>query len=82
MKDSVSLESLEVRKQAAIISAEEAMRDMPVYAADAGLYDDITHGRKIKAEFDGDARIYCNGEFFGIGCSRDGVLKIKTYLRD
>jgi len=82
VKDSVSLESLEVRKQAAIISAEEAMLDMPVYAADAGLYDDITHGRKIKAEFDGDARIYCNGEFFGIGCSRDGVLKIKTYLRD
>lgn len=82
VKDSVSLESLEVRKQSAIISAEEAMRDMPVYAADAGLYNDITHGRKINAEFDGDARIYCNGEFFGIGCSRDGVLKIKTYLRD
>lgn len=82
VSDSVGFEALETQKHAALISAERALADMPKYDVCADLYDDVAHGRKVSAAFDGDARIYCNGEFFGIGCSRDGALKIKTYLRD
>ncbi|MDE6401691.1 MAG: tRNA pseudouridine(55) synthase TruB, partial [Clostridiales bacterium] len=82
VKDSVSLEALELRKQAAIVSADSVLTDIPKFDVNADLYGDMVHGRKIEARFDGDARVYCNGEFFGIGCARDGVLKIKTYLRD
>ena len=81
VKDCVKLEELERIKEQAIIPPQNAL-DMPVYEIGSELYDDMIHGRKIKCDKIADSLIYCNGEFFGIGRSVDGVLKIKTYLRD
>ena len=82
VKDSITPDALEIQKAQAIISPEVALADMPAYEVDAAEYDDLTHGRRIECAFDGDNRIYCRGEFFGIGQATGGVLRIKTYLRD
>lgn len=81
VKDSVRLENLERIKEQAIISPQDAL-DLPVYQVDGALYDDMVHGRKIKCNVEDDSFIFCNGILFGIGRGVDGVLKIKTYLRD
>lgn len=81
VKDSISLEELERVKEKALIVPQDVL-DLPVYNVDEKLYDDMMHGRKIGCSVDGDSLIYCNGEFFGVGCAVDGILKIKTYLRD
>ncbi|MDE7406116.1 MAG: tRNA pseudouridine(55) synthase TruB [Clostridiales bacterium] len=81
VKDSVKLDELERIKEKALI-APQSVLDLPVYNVDDGLYDDMVHGRKLKCDVACDSLIYCNGQFFGIGHSVDGILKIKTYLRD
>ncbi|MDE7164823.1 MAG: tRNA pseudouridine(55) synthase TruB [Clostridiales bacterium] len=81
VKDSVRIEELETLKDKAIITPESVL-DLPTYHVDESLYDDMIHGRKIACNVGGDSLIYCKGEFFGVGRDIDGVLKIKTYLRD
>ncbi len=81
VKDSVRLDELERIKEKVLI-APQSVLDLPVYNVDDGLYDDMVHGRKLKCDVACDSLIYCNGQFFGIGHSVDGILKIKTYLRD
>lgn len=82
VKDSVTIEQLERIGEQALIPPQTALNDMPVYNVDKKFYDDMIHGRKIECDVDSDSLIYCNEEFFGIGKSANGVLKIKTYLRD
>ncbi len=82
VKDSVTLDALTVQMRNALIAPDKALDDMPVYEIAADRYDDLRHGRKIACDRTGEFRVYCNGEFFGIGCNVDGTLKIKTYLKD
>ena len=82
VKDSVKIEDLERIKQTALIPPQKVL-DLPVYNVDGKLYGDMLNGRKIGCDVDTDSLIYCNGEFFGVGKSdENGILKIKTYLRD
>lgn len=82
VRDSITLDALELRREQALISAEDALADMPAFEVEECKYDDLMHGRKIDCELDGDSRIYCRGEFFGVGRSTNGKLSIKTYLKD
>lgn len=81
VKDSVRLEELERLGAAALIAPDKAV-DLKRYDVDVSDRDDLDHGRKLRAEFDGDARIYCDGTFYGIGRAENGMLKLKTYLKD
>ncbi|MDE6618417.1 MAG: tRNA pseudouridine(55) synthase TruB [Clostridiales bacterium] len=81
VKDSVKLDELESIKEKALIPPQNVL-DIPVYNVDDTLYDDMVHGRKLKCDVNCDSLIYCNGQFFGIGNAVDGILKIKTYLRE
>lgn len=81
VKDSVKLDELERIKERAIIPPQNVL-DLPVYNVDDKLYDDMVHGRKISSDLTCDSLIYCNSRFFGIGNAVDGILKIKTYLRE
>ncbi|MBD5132283.1 MAG: tRNA pseudouridine(55) synthase TruB [Clostridiales bacterium] len=81
IKDSITLDNLEELKEKALIAPQNAL-DMPRFSVDSKLYDELIHGRRIECETDGDSLIFCNDEFFGIGCSVNGVLKLKTYLKD
>ncbi len=82
VKDSISLDALEVRKHTALISPETVL-DIPRYDVASELYDDLDKGRKIDFTASGDVKVYCNAEFFGIGCADvNGKLDLKTYLKD
>lgn len=81
VKDSVKLDELERIKEKALIPPQNVL-DLPMYNVDDNLYDDMVHGRKLKCDVACDSLIYCNGQFFGIGNAVDGILKIKTYLRE
>lgn len=81
VKESISLEALEIKKHSALILPENVL-DMPRYDVPDEFYDDLLHGRKIECDMNGDFKVYGNGTFFGVGCSSDGILKIKTYLKD
>lgn len=82
VKESISLEALEVRKESAIIPPDMALADMARVELPTELYDDLDNGRKIEYDIRGDALVYCDGVLFGIGSTQNGVLKLKTYLKD
>lgn len=82
VSDSVSLDELEAKKSSALVTPEAALTALPRYDVGAEFFDDMLHGRKLPCEFDGNARVYCNGVFFGVGRSVEGTLKIKTFLKD
>lgn len=81
VSDSITPENLGKLGQAALIPPSEVI-DLPRYDVSKELYEDLVFGRKIPCTFADPRAIYGNGELFGIGCAADGVLKIKTYLRD
>ncbi|MCM1367447.1 MAG: tRNA pseudouridine(55) synthase TruB [Roseburia sp.] len=81
VRDSVSLEALEVRKASALVPPDSVL-DIPKYVVPDDRYADLCYGRKLPCDRSGDVLVYCRSEFFGIGHAVDGVLKIKTYLKD
>ncbi|MDE7463623.1 MAG: tRNA pseudouridine(55) synthase TruB [Clostridiales bacterium] len=82
VSDSISLDALKVRREAAIVPPDVALGDMERVEIPIALKNDLEHGRKIEYDLKGDSLVYCDGVLFGIGCSVDGVLKLKTYLKD
>lgn len=79
-KDAITFDKLFEQKENALIPPDKVI-DLPRLIVPTELYDDLEHGRTIAYD-GGDALVYGNGMFFGIGCSVGGVLKIKTYLRE
>lgn len=81
VSDSLTFDALEARGIAAVISPDSVLQLEKLHV-ESQYYDDLAHGRKIACDVAGDVAVYCRNVFFGIGCSADGVLKIKTYLKD
>lgn len=85
VKDSYTVEELMSLKEKAVIPLEEALSDFPEFIVDDSDYFKLLNGVKLpvgevpKTPF----TVYCKNELFGLGeKSDDGILKIKTYLRD
>ena len=81
VKDSVSLDALEIRKHTALIPPQDAL-EMERFDFPDECFDDLSHGRKLEFVADGHRLIYCRGILFGIGVSDNGALRLKTYLKD
>ncbi len=81
VRDSVTLENLEITKGAALIPPDRAL-SLPRYDVDGSLLNDLDNGRKIECDVDTDSFVYCCGTLYGIGKSQGGALKIKTFLKD
>lgn len=84
IEDSVTIEQLASLGESAIISVETALDSFNRYDLPDSDYEKFSNGIKIypkntpKSPF----TVYCKGELFGLGEIVNGVLKIKTYLRD
>ena len=85
VKDSYTVEEIMSLKEKAVIPLEEALSDFPEFIVDDSDYFKLLNGVKLpvgevpKTPF----TVYCKNELFGLGeKSDDGILKIKTYLRD
>ena len=82
IKDSVTLDKLELLGETAVISSQEILRDRDELVLDESLYKRLINGVKIPCDKIGTFTVYCKNEFFGLGQSVNGTLKITTYLRD
>ncbi len=81
VKDSITLEALEVRRQTALIPPEKVLGDLPTFNVDIERKADLDNGRAVPCDVTKDSRIYCGGVFYGIGRAENGRLAIKTYLK-
>lgn len=83
VEESVALERLESIKEAAVIPVEKALNALPVVTLKDEQYTPLCNGIKIPCEGRaGDFALWCKGELFGIAHTVNGIIKIKTYLRD
>lgn len=81
VSDSVTFENLEVIKGNALIAPNKIL-ELPRYEISVENKIDLDFGRKLPCREQGDFAVYCDGTLYGIGCSVDGILKIKTFLKD
>ncbi len=58
------------------------LQDMATYDVPQQLYKPLSYGMAISAQFDGYNKIYCQGEFFGIGKCTNNKLVLEYYLRN
>jgi tRNA pseudouridine55 synthase len=84
IEDSLTLDELAEKKSAPpIVEIERFLADMPSYVAEENLYKAIANGvqLEISPQTDRYFKVYCKGEFFGIGEAVQNRLSIKTYLK-
>ena len=84
IEDSVTVDELTTLGEKALISVEDALTDFPRYDLPDEDYERFSNVIKIYPTGTPPApfTVYCKGELFGLGEVVNGVLKIKTYLRD
>lgn len=58
------------------------LQDMPTCDVPIELYKPLSYGVAIPVQFDGYNKIYCQGEFFGIGKCTNDKLVLEYYLRN
>lgn len=82
-KDSVTIQQLEMLKESALVSCEDALESLPKRIFDDELYFKIDNGVKIPMEKCDDLfTVWCKGEMFGIGTAAESKLIIKSRLKD
>lgn len=81
VENSIKLDELEAKLGSVLIPPQQVL-DLDRIDFPDTAYDDIDHGRAIACDIAGEFLVFCRNVFFGIGCSLDGRLKIKTYLKD
>lgn len=84
IKDSLDFDSLtkEIVEQN-LISVETALKDMKQFDMSEQLFDRLLKGLKTNINYpDGEYFAKCKGESIGIVNIADGVIKIKTYLKE
>lgn len=65
-----------------LIPVEEALKDMKSFEMSQLLYDRLIKGLKTKIDYaDGEYLAKCQNEVIGIINIEDGLIKIKTYLK-
>lgn len=82
--NSITLDELRQRKESALISVEKAIEQLPSIELPENNYSDLINGIKIKYAKNTQTpfALYCKKELFGIADIINGIIKIKTYLRD
>lgn len=79
---SITLEELQDKKQDALVPVEYVLQDLPAYRFDEKYYSKLKNGVKLPFGEQNYHRIYCRGQLFGVGKSKDGLLDLEYYLKD
>ena len=80
--DSVTMEQLDKRKEAALTSAQTALSDTTRYDAPDAFYQKLLNGVKTDVGAPpGICVLYCRDELFGLAETVEGVTRVKTNLR-
>ncbi len=81
LEDALTLDEISLRKEKAILPIDFAISDIPRYEFDAEFCRKLDNGVKVPFECKDYRKIYCNGELFGIGKSKNGLLDLEYYLK-
>lgn len=81
IEDAVSLKQLEIDRQKALIPIERCVQ-LPLVEAPAEYAKGILNGVPVRFEAPPQFLLTVNGEVAGIAVADNGIVKIKTYLKD
>ena len=84
INESYTADELEKAGSAAVQPADNFLAGMPKIFADASARKPLVNGAGVRHEAEDipEARVYSGGGFIGIGCVKNGRMKITTLLTD
>lgn len=65
-----------------LLSVQDALPEIERLDLSDEYYIKVSNGVKIKMDGEGKRLVFCKGELFGLGEIADGLLSIKTYMRE
>lgn len=78
---SLTFDEISQQKENALLPIDFVISDIPKYEFDLANYSKLSNGIKLPFVCGGYRKIYCNGELFGIGKSKNGLLDLEYYLK-
>lgn len=82
LSNAVTIDQVRERPMDCLLSVDFAIGDVGSYVFSGTLYDKLNNGVKLKCNFTGYKKIYCNDILFGLGRCVDGKLQLDYYLKD
>ncbi|MBE5731354.1 MAG: tRNA pseudouridine(55) synthase TruB, partial [Clostridiales bacterium] len=79
IENCVTLDDLSEQK---LLSVQDALPEIERLDLSDEHYVKVSNGVKIKMDGEGKRLVFCKGELFGLGEISDGLLAIKTYMRE
>ena len=79
IENCVTLDELSAEK---LLSVQDALPEIERLDLSDEHYVKVCNGVKIKMDGEGKRLVFCKGELFGLGEISDGLLAIKTYMRE
>lgn len=79
--DAYTLDEIRDKGVDCLLDVTYPLSDMPDFVLPDAFSKDLACGRTVRADFDGLRKIYCGSEFWGLGKSYNGCLKLDYYLR-
>ena len=77
-----TLDEIRLLKEQCLLDVTYPLNDIEDYIVSDKLLVDLSNGRKVKCNFDGYRKIYCQGIFFGLGKCVNGRLDLEYYLKN
>lgn len=83
INEALTLDEIRERGDACLLPIAYPLQDLESCVLDDGAYADLDNGRKVACPFqEGFRKIYCKGEFFGLGTNVKGYLDLRYYLKN
>ena len=81
IEKAVTLDELKEKGESALLPLEYALRDVPTFEYDEKYYSRLANGVSLPFDSGDYHKIYCRGELFGVGRSKNGYLDLEFYLK-
>lgn len=82
IEDALTYDEIDSLGTDSVLDLMYPLADMATYEVPVELYKPLSYGVAIPADFDDYNKIYCQGEFFGIGKCANNKLVLEYYLRN
>lgn len=82
LSHAVTIDQVREKPMECLLPVEFAVGNVGNYVFDSTLYDKLNNGVRLKCDFTGYKKIYCNDILFGLGRCVEGKLQLDYYLKD
>ena len=77
----MTFDELKEKGERALLPLEYALRDVPTFEYDEKYYSRLANGVSLPFDSGDYHKIYCRGELFGVGRSKNGYIDLEFYLK-